>query len=381
MNQLRDKVTASSLERAFACPGSVRLSLGIDTGKSVYALDGNFAHKLCEEMLNATKPNDFKPGYRLKLRDGETAEATEEMIDAALIYVKQVRQHVGRVEVEVNVRHEGHARNAYADAVVDDGKTLVVIDFKFGFTPVHLVGDDDQVNPQLMYYAAGALAKKKWKHRHAILEIVQPRCREVELVQSVTLPAKQIKSWMENDLYSALYAVDAPDAPLVAGDHCRFCPALSVCPAVHEKSQELAMTEFSEVAKLHVPDDPHKLAKILKLAPIIDAWLRACEAAAQAELEAGGSVPGFKLVAKRSNRQWPENRTPIQIVKALGVPMGKVKDCYTQPELLSPTQMEKVVGKEIVNAVAVKPDAGNTIAAESDRREAVGPTRDFEELL
>ena len=389
MKNLRHTVTASQLERVMACPGSVRLSVDIPQTRSAAALDGNFAHALGEHMI---KKKPVRPGHIIELRDGEKMKADDKMMEAARFYADHVLSYGGRVFTEVSVKHDGHTRNAYADTIIDMGREIVVIDFKYGYFPVRLVNDAGEVNPQLLYYAYGALELHRWKHKYAVLEIVQPRCQEVPPIQSHRVLAGEVKKWGDEILFERLHAIDDPAAPLNPGGHCHFCPALAACPAVQAESNKLAMTDFGELSSARsgfaisrlspiIPDDPERLSRVLKFAPVVDAWLRACEAAAQAELEAGREVPGFKLVAKRSNRKWPDGKSNIQVVKALGVPMGRAKNCYTEPELLSPAQMEKVLGKETVNQVAVKPDAGVTIAAESDRREAVGPTRDFEELL
>ena len=390
----RDTLTASGAERWIECPGSARLSENIPRQDTVYSDEGNLAHALSEQMIAyALKTGEaergilqrFKHGTKVAYKD-KSGIVSQEMIDYALVYVKRVlelkKMMNGKVELEVNVAHQGHKRRAFADAiVVGQKREIAVVDFKYGYTPVRLVSNDGAYNPQLLYYAAGAL--EQYPRNEVQIEIVQPRCQEVETIQSVVVPARDILHWKENTLWEAMHAVDADDAPLKTGSHCRFCPALAVCPEVYRQSQELAKADFDELTTTRppaIPIDPKQLSRVLAAAPLIDAWLRACEAEAQAQMERGGTIDGFKLVKKRANREWPDLPQGA-ILKALGK-RSNVDECFTKPELLSPAKMEKVLGKEVVNAVAVKPDAGLTIAAESDRREAVvSPAADFEDLL
>ena len=46
------KIGASSMKRWQACPGSVKLSEGIESRSSVFAEEGTKAHELAEKWLN-----------------------------------------------------------------------------------------------------------------------------------------------------------------------------------------------------------------------------------------------------------------------------------------------------------------------------------------
>jgi hypothetical protein len=104
-------------------------------------------------------------------------------------------------------------------------------------------------------------------------------------------------------------------------------------------------------------------------------------------MEAGYEIPGFKLVARRSNRKLIEG-TAKEIADAI-VKKGFVPDraaLFTRPALLSGPQIEKLVDKKKrkkFNAeFLVKPDNGTTIAPIDDPRPSVEPRNpgdDFED--
>lgn len=74
------KIGASSMKRWAACPGSVKLSEGIESRSSVFAEEGAKAHELGEKWL----------------KEGETALAGYpiDMIEHVSVYVDAVMERV-----------------------------------------------------------------------------------------------------------------------------------------------------------------------------------------------------------------------------------------------------------------------------------------------
>lgn len=407
---LHAELSGSSAHRWIPCPGSIRLTRGMDRRSSPAARDGTKAHGLAECVLRYwLETGEAERGLRARWRAGTSfrwtdhgencaGEVEQEMLDHVMVYVARVVQIVAQyggrekawVYLEMHVSLKDLVREGMfgtSDVVIDvpgDG-ILYVIDFKYGYWPVHLVVEGE-LNSQLMYYAAGALDKFKWRHKMVVLEVVQPRSQDVESVQSHGLHPDQVRAWADDVLYPAALATDATDAPLVPGEHCRFCDALSRCPAIEGEAMDVAVSDFAELAAPPaVPDNPRRLAKVLRWKPVLEAWLRECEAEALATMERGEDVPGFKLVAKRSNRKWP-TEDPLKLYKMLkkaGVKMSRVDDIMAEPKLLSPAQLEKEFAKfkDEINEVAEKPDRGHSVAAESNVRGAADPASDFAELL
>ncbi len=377
------------------CAGSIQQIGDSPSSGSEAARVGTGAHAAGEMLLTGKKlktGNTFQFEYDGKKEKLNFEPGMEEHVRFYVDHVKAIQKEWKaelHVEMKVSLEAIGIA-DAWgtADAVLVGRNRIAVVDFKYGMTPV--VAED---NSQLMFYAAGVILElskigkfkaDKLKDVEIVLQIVQPRCGEVEAVQSVVTTAEEIMRWANEELWEAAMATDATNPPLTAGEHCRWCPAIARCPAAGRLAGELARSDFEEMPQ--VTGDLQVLAKVLRLAPMIEAWLKACEAEAFELMRRGERIDGFKLVAKKSNREWPDLTEPeiLKLLKKNGLKAKNVIDeCFTNPKLLSPAQMEKLPGgKEAVNAIAVKPDNGLTVAAESDRREAVTPAiSDFEDII
>lgn len=399
------ELSGSASHRWMRCPGSVRMIAAVvgdgHAESSPYAREGIFAHAVAAHILTEHKIPSAGSEFLFMDHDVEVVgEVTDEMLEHVMIYVDHVRQHgkTGVVKIEQHVDLSPLVRDnmwGTSDAIISKAGELVVCDFKYGYYPVRIidldlllddsVGELGHVNSQLLYYAAGAAHKYEWRHPVVVLEIVQPRCMEVPTIQSTTVTREQLKHWAEIDLYRAAHLATSDDPPLVAGEWCRFCPAMPACPEARKAAQNLAMADFADLdlKPPEVPDNVIHLMEILRWAPIVDAWLRACESAALQLMERGVRIPGFKLVEKRANRKWPDDLSSEEIHKRLKAAggRGQLKQ-FLETQFISPAKAEKIAGKNAVNEVCLHPRGELTVAAESDRREAVTVTtkNDFEEF-
>ena len=130
-----------------------------------------------------------------------------------------------------------------ADAVaLDKSKGILhVVDFKFGEGIVVDVKD----NPQLEYYALGALRTLKFPCRKVRMTIIQPRAYH---------PAGHIRHWdvdaihfldVEADILKEIKKVWAPKPTYKAGAHCLFCRAANKCEEKLNSKVEAARIEFA----------------------------------------------------------------------------------------------------------------------------------------
>ena len=126
-----------------------------------------------------------------------------------------------------------------ADLIVRIGRTISVIDFKFGTgVRVHVLysdGDEDVLNPQLMFYAAAArysLPKFFAAVDEIKLTIVQPTSIEpdAEMESSTVVTTGELDAFIPAYRAACEEAL-APTPRLEKGAHCRFCPARPICPA------------------------------------------------------------------------------------------------------------------------------------------------------
>jgi hypothetical protein len=205
--------------------------------------------------------------------------------------------------------------------------------------------------------------------------IVQPRYHHADgFIRTFEIDSYTLRMEWAEDLLEAAHETLNPNAALVSGEHCRFCPAQAKCPRLHEQAVALAQTEFDDEFSPPEPEtlDEAQISNILAKADAFKSWVNSVQAYAQHKLESGGHVPGYKLVARRARRKWIDEDDTPEILTSLGLS----EDEMYVTKLISPAQAETLLGKkkavkeEIAKAV-IAVSSGNTIAPVSDRRQAV----------
>jgi hypothetical protein len=366
------------------CPGSVRLSAGLPNISSEHAIEGTRAHALAELSLNdgADDPVTFL-GMTL-----EGGIVTEEMVDHVRTFVDHcrfLREMCGPANVWVERRFNLAAFNppapmfGTADFVAYDAlsKTLHVVDLKYGQgVVVEVTG-----NPQLRYYALGAGISLDGtvSIERVVITIVQPRAAHIDgPIRSEEIDYLDLVGW-SSELFAAAAETTKPDAPLVAGDHCRWCLARAQCPERREHALAVAQQEFSviEPAKPFTPPVPELIPDeqffaMMSQLDVLDDWSKSMRARANAMLEEGKDVPGFKLVERRANRKWSDADTAMRVLTL----NGNTDDEIFEPRTLkSPAQIEKLLGKKLFSTTVAehvtKKSSGVTMVSADDARPAV----------
>lgn len=391
------KLSPSASHRWMECPGSIRLSEGIAKTSSAFADEGTAAHELAARCLtegrdpehffgmfvNIDAEYDAHKFVREESRPGRHFEIDHEMVDAVTIYVNYVNELIEQdrgytehdIEFRFDLQHVAPGMFGTGDAVVYNSRTghLTVADFKYG----RGVAVEPAENPQLLSYGIGAIRRHDNRGVSGVtLAVVQPRCRH---------PKGAIRTWttdpmtlleFEHDLRDAAKATEAPDAPLNAGDWCRFCPAAAICPTLRDKARSAAAAEFSVVGEIkEVKDvaglDAAGLAVALNEVDVVETWCRRIREHAHDLAVHGTAIPGFKLVEKRANRKWKDEGDIPKILKTIvGVDDG---DIWTK-KLASPAAIEKVIGRKRAGEIAgytTKQSSGAVLVPESDARPAV----------
>ncbi len=365
---IHSPIGASSMYRWSKCPGSVKLSVGIESKSSSYAEEGTLAHDIAAGVL---------------MGDAYPNDCTEEMKEAIEVYVQLVKEEAKTAAKEgcliekafdLGTIHPGLYGTADCVIFDDKAKTLKVIDYKHGAgIPVEV-----ENNLQLLYYGLGALLSTKFPADRVELIVCQPRCEH---------PDGPIRRWsietmaMFNfigQLKNAAEKTEDPNAPLVPGDHCRFCPASGVCPSLQEKALAMAKEEFAP-AKSY---DPNRLSQILEWLPRLEAWAKNVREFAYREAEHGRTPPGYKLVQKRATRKW-KNETEAE--KAIEKFYRLSHHDFHDTKIKSPAAFEKLVGKKdfkLIEDQIEKVSSGNTLVPESDKRPQIesSAVSDFEQL-
>jgi hypothetical protein len=368
-NRAHAKLAPSAASRWVACPGSIRMSRDIPDRSSSYANEGTAAHELAAHCLTERLDADRFLGCVIDIRastpsakfssmvahDGlHQFAADDEMVEAVQLYLDTVRSHipVGESELDIEQRldmthiHKGIFGTGDTVLYDLDAATLHVFDFKYGKG----VAVNPDENPQLLLYGAGAVRRRHNRPlKKIVLHIVQPRAPH---------PKGPVRSWetdplalmeAEDEIAVAAKATDDPNAPLNAGEWCRFCPAAPICPALRQRSLMAAMAEFS--------------------LEVIGNWLRAVQEFAHAEAVDGRIPPGFKLVAKRATRRWRDENEMLDAL--IDYPR---EELFVEPKVKSPAQIEKLVGKKnfgVLEGIVVRESSGTNLVPEDDPKPAV----------
>lgn len=369
------RIGASSAKRWWKCPGSVRLSANVPNTSSAAAREGTAAHSLGEECLNERWRDAASLIGEVYEVEGEGIVVTDEMAAAVQVYIDEVKKWAGKdADAVLHVESRFHLVEFHDDLFGTNDvciwlptlRLLVVLDYKHGAGRYV----EARGNLQTRYYALGALMKYGYPAATVLAGIVQPRCESAseKVRYDDPISAVDLLDWAA-DLVDAARATEAPDAPLVPGDHCRetFCPAYAICPAVQAKAREMAKLEFGDVAAEFY--DPEQLAAALEFVPVMEGWIKAVESFALAEAEAGRGSPRHKLVEKRATRKW---RDPDAAKAMLLEYLDRSK--VVEEKIITPAAAEKLLKPlkvELAEELVSEESSGYTLAPIDDKRPAI----------
>jgi len=361
MAQHSNIVGGSTAKRVINCPGSVALVAQMPPKpSSVYADTGTLLHNVIADVLDGVATaQDFLGAVH--------ADVTldQDLIDnkllpalAALNEIDPDRQMEFETEVVVGFGDLLPGVFGSSDIVGRIGDTAYIVDWKFGDG----VAVDVEENPQLMFYAAAAMRTPaaQWAFEGAAkveLVIVQP-----PYVKRWETTPRRIQLF-EKELMQAVKVAQRPDAPLAQGDWCRWCAAKAICPIMTGAADRAMVAALKSVDVADVSDH-------LKMADLLEGWIKEVRALAMQTLEAGLPVPGYKLVPKRAMRQWMDEGKALDAMCDLGLDVKEL----TETKVLSPAQAEKVLKKHklaLPDDHVVSVSSGNTLASEDDPRPAV----------
>lgn len=347
------------MHRWAACPGSIRLCKDRPQESSSYAKEGTLAHELAAFLLQGKSPG------LIEFPDLEMKEVVQFYIDYCHQRWSESKGKDSVFLVEQRFDLTKLYPNLYgtSDCVIYDAnkKHLIVIDFKYGAG----IAVDVFENQQLQYYGLGSLRALPYPCKTVELVIVQPRCPHPDgVVRSWQFKAIDLIDFAA-DLIDFAKRTEDPNAPLVLGEHCHFCPASPICPTMQAKALALAKEEFSPVKF-----DNKSLGELMTWLPTLKAWVKNVEEFAYLEAEKGRPPQGFKLVDKRGVRKWKSEPEVFNRIKELSYS----KDDFLDLSLKSAPQVEKFLGKkefEKFKDLVTQVSSGTTLVEVSDPRPEV----------
>lgn len=376
------RLAPSALKRILACPKSVVLSEALPkrNRSSVYAAEGSVAHMVAEAYLIGERlPAELEIGSTVE-HEGHRVTIDGDMHKHGRVYEWYVRglMHKGDIlYVEQTVRLDaivGEDADMYGhlDAAIwsPSRKLLIVVDYKYG----RGIQVDAYQNPQLKAYALGAMFTlpdvDPDEVRNIEIHVLQPRVPGGN--QPDTISRKDLIKWGYEKLTPVVRDIidnDAAGASFVTGDHCRFCPALSQCPAMRERAVKAARKAFEDkpIPASALTDD--ELAVVLDEIDVVEAYFEAARDEGLARALAESEIRGRMVVDKKGKRVFVDEK---KAVAALENEFGlRAPDVYAAPAIKSVAQIEKLVPKDRLEAFKelwTTKSSGKVLVKTSDKR-------------
>lgn len=387
-------LSASSAHRWLVCTAAPRFEEQFPNGTSDYAEEGSLAHSICE--LYARKQFSVMPNrkFNSELKKLQAKPLySDEMLKTAEKYVDYLREKAMSyltapyVALEVKVDFSEYVPDGFGtcDCVMIGGDTLHITDYKHGKG----VAVSAVENPQMRLYALGALKMFAPVYGDAIkkvsMGICQPRLSDE--AGEDCLAVEELRWWGESIKPVAQEVYKGPGT-FCPGEHCRFCRGKAQCRA--RADQNTAFEDFKDcaIAGKTTPDlqalspearaviglppmlSDAEIADLLVRAESLVQWYKDLQEYATASILAGKEIPGWKVVAGKSNRAFKNTEEAIKAIVALGIDEAK---CYDRkPKTL--TEFESLLGKKkFAEAMAdhvIKPLGKPTLAPITDKREA-----------
>ena len=360
---------ASNSKRRMACPGSLKAEERFPDESSPYAELGTAAHELGEHCLEhglLDVSETIGGTFNGHVVDDNMATAVQTYVD----FVRKVEADEAPALLRLEQRFSLEALDppmpmfGTSDCTIYGKKSgnLWVIDYKHG----QGVAVDVEDNAQLKYYALGAVLKINSRAPINAIHsaIVQPRAMHRDgPIRTHSYTLDEILDF-GTDLMDAAHAALKPDAPLIAGEHCKFCKAAGVCSALRSNALTVAQDEFGAVRTI---DDltPEEIGAYMDRIPIIEEWIKSLRRHAHTMLETGTGVPGFKLVEKRPTRRWVTEEALLEWASSEGLDDDEIYE----KKIKSPAQIEKVVGKKNVPGdLIMSVSTGLSMVPDTDNR-------------
>lgn len=391
-------LSASSAHRWLSCTAAPRFEEQFPAGTSEYAEEGQTAHSVCE--LYAQK--QFTPMTKRKFNAELKKLATrpyysDEMLKTAEAYVEYLSSKAlsypsaPYVTQEVRVDFSEYVPEGFGtcDCVMIGGDTLHITDYKHGKGVVVSAVE----NPQMRLYALGALKMFAPVFGESIkkvsMGICQPRISDEASEDCLTV--EELKAWGESIKPIAEEAYNGPGT-FCPGEHCRFCRGKAQCRARANqntafedfKDLPIAGKETSELSNL-TPEaraviglppvlSDAEIADLLVRAESLVQWYKDLQEYATTAILAGKELPGWKVVAGKSNRAF----TNVDDAFSKIIEAGYDEALLYERKPITLTGVEKLLGKakfeEVLAGFVTKPLGKPTLAPQSDKREPYSST-------
>ena len=361
----RYDISGSGCERTIKCTGSLELKKKANVKKSVgdAAKEGTAVHALVEKSLKEGKHPRI---YLHTVMEG--VEITTEMVDGAMVYINTIKNDLKKYNLK---REDLHIEETFGEVNHKSGITLggtpdcyiltpdnglIVYDFKYG---KHTVVEAKE-SYQLLFYTTLILKSLNTQVEYAEHCIVQPRAYHPDgVTRRAIVDVDSLNKWTKM-LSGSVKKIRSGDTSLCTGDHCQYCEGIVICPEVRKDTIVIAKKDFVS-EKLSTK----QISRVLSKKKAVLQFLKDIEETATQRAKEGEDIPGFKLVEKKGIRQWNDKTDVInRFLESFGAKI------YKEEDLLSPTQLEKVVGKGKVDEFVTRKE-GFTLVPDTDSKQGL----------
>lgn len=362
MPSKHSKFSPSSIYRVIACPASYQLNQQIPPSPpNEYAVHGTLLHAIVEDV----KEGDLKRYYNLSSED---QGYIQDCMDHVVLLKKTLDDPIREKWEHRVYLDDWGIKDAWgtADHTLFNLTVCHVTDWKFG-QGVQVFAHE---NEQLLVYLAGSIGYPiPTKTEKLFIHIVQPPLNHFDVYECTP---KYLTEFIFDRLKPAIAsALDEYPVFIVGEKQCRFCPAgnAMMCPARIKQTEENAKELFKYVRVLEtVPDE--KWAYLLGISKQVEDTLRVLRQKSIDRGLRGDNVPGYKVVAGRSNRKWKNEK-----MAALWLSKNTSIEYFAPTKVISPAQAEKkdraLKKDEIFHALAHKGTGKPTLVLESDKRQPI----------
>jgi hypothetical protein len=367
--------------------------------ESLHAARGTAAHSISEKCLRTGVDASTFLGEIEKTKEREI-EIDEELVNSAQEYVDYCRERMGDfVEFWIEQKFDLSALGTPFDAggtgdfvaYCPEQKTLEVVDLKNGMGVV-----DVNENPQLRTYGLGALlAHPELDVERVTVTIVQPRAPHKDgRIRSETFHVADLIDWTADLLKAMQRSKQAMDEYAAAKGNtvlldewrdkwlkpgkCTFCPVEGSCPALKRDALSVAAVWFDDMDQPRLGNaaldtDPASLNRDLNMIPMLEDWIKARRALAHSMAEQGVEFEDHMLVDKIGNRKWADDTTPL-----VASMRENDVDPFAEPKLLSPAQLEKLLGskrKALIEPFVVREVTGTNLVSRTKTTRSAAKTK------
>lgn len=328
------------------CPGSIRECNKYSNKTSEAAIDGTGSHVLLESILKQPGNHKISSSCYLNSIIGEGHKdkpdgwlVDEERVNRIQIAIDYVNQRLSElssdtqiiVEFKTNPGIKYNRDDWYGTCDISfwNNDFLEVIDYKDGFNYVSEKSD------QLVSYAIGQINFLEQFNNVNIKTvrrtIIQPKTSKP--IRFVDTSIDDIIHLGER-LAEAAKETDNPNAPLIAGNHCKWCPHKLNCDA---RNKIAVKTINSTVIPSNM--SPDQLSKANDAIPMIMSFIEAVEKITYERLESGIKIPNYLLVTGRPPH--PKWSNEEEALKKLAGMRLKEKE-RSNSKIITPTEALKI---------------------------------------